>query len=81
MTDPKIAQKGPYVMELDAGKYFWCACGHSANQPFCDGAHVREAPGIEPLEFELTEKKQVALCGCKQTGTPPFCDGTHTKLP
>ena len=40
MTDVVIAQKAPYAIDVEAGKsYFWCACGRSANQPFCDGAH------------------------------------------
>jgi CDGSH-type Zn-finger protein len=78
--EPKIAQKAPYIMDLKAGTYNWCKCGHSANQPFCDGSHARLNTGMAQVEFTLKEAKKVALCGCKRTGKPPFCDGTHTKL-
>jgi CDGSH-type Zn-finger protein len=78
MSKATIAQKGPYVVELKAGTYWWCACGKSKTQPFCDGSH--KGSGLEPVKFELTETKQVALCGCKHAGTSPFCDGTHNKL-
>ena len=78
MNDPIIADTKPVVMELDAGTYFWCSCGKSAKQPFCDGAH--KGTGLAPLKFELTEPKTVALCNCKQTQNKPFCDGAHTQL-
>lgn len=78
MEEPKIAQKSPYVMDLQPGTYFWCACGRSANQPFCDGLH--KGTGFMPMKVEITESKKVAFCGCKHSGNSPFCDGTHTKL-
>jgi len=78
MAEPVIAQKEPYVMELEAGDYFWCACGRTKNQPFCDGSH--QGTGIEPVPFTLAAKTKVWLCGCRHTGTPPFCDGTHKTL-
>ncbi len=78
MTEAIIAQKEPYAEELEAGTYYWCACGRSKKQPFCDGSH--EDTDIEPVAFELTEKKTVYLCGCKQTAGPPFCDGAHEKI-
>ncbi len=78
MEKPIIAAKQPAVLSLDQGTYYWCQCGRSKNQPFCDGSH--KGTGITPVEFSLTEKKQVALCQCKQTNTPPFCDGTHKTL-
>ncbi|XP_074892565.1 CDGSH iron-sulfur domain-containing protein 3, mitochondrial [Buteo buteo] len=75
---PVIAAKQPFPVELKAGKkYAWCACGHSKNQPFCDGAHRKAAPGISPLRFIPEEDKTVWLCGCKRTRSPPYCDGTH----
>ena len=82
MTDklePHIARKAPYAVEVEAGKkYFWCACGLSKNQPFCDGSH--KGTDFTPLEFKLDQPKRVALCMCKHTGAAPFCDGTHRKL-
>ena len=80
MTDnPVIAQKSPYTLELEEGKtYFWCRCGRSKNQPFCDGAH--KGTGIEPLKFTATADGPAALCGCKQTDDEPYCDGSHNML-
>ena len=78
MSEPKIAGRAPNVVELDPGDYFWCACGHSASQPFCDGSH--RGTGMAPLKFTLEEKKKVALCACKRTQSPPFCDGSHRSL-
>lgn len=78
MEKPRIAAKQPAVLSLDPGTYYWCQCGRSRDQPFCDGSH--QGTGIEPVEFSVNEKKEVALCQCKQTKTPPFCDGTHKTL-
>lgn len=79
MSEPLVVRKSPEVLELEPGTYFWCACGRSQKQPFCDGSH--KGTGFTPVKFELTEKKTVALCLCKRTGNPPFCDGTHRRLP
>jgi len=78
MADPVIAQKSPYILTLEAGKYMWCACGKSKNQPFCDGSH--KDTSFTPKEFVLENKSTVALCGCKHTGDAPFCDGTHNRV-
>lgn len=79
MAEALVAQKGPYEVNVEAGKsYFWCACGRSAAQPFCDGSH--KGTGLTPLKFEAKESGTVFLCGCKQTGDRPFCDGTHSGL-
>ena len=74
---PICTQKMPYVIEEEPGKKAWCACGKSANQPYCDGSHV--GTGCVPVVVEITEKKHVAWCGCRKTGNAPFCDGTHSK--
>jgi CDGSH-type Zn-finger protein len=78
MNNPVIADKKPVVTELAAGKYWWCACGQSKNQPYCDGSH--KGSGFVPLEFNLPATKRVALCACKHTASAPFCDGSHKKL-
>jgi len=78
MKEAKIAQKAPYVIDEKAGKKYWCACGESKNQPYCDGSH--KGTGIVPTEVVLTEDKKVAWCGCKQSANGAFCDGTHAKL-
>jgi len=76
--EPEMPQKMPYVMELKPGKYAWCACGKSKNQPFCDGSH--KTTPFKPIVFEIKEEKKYAMCGCKRSGNKPFCDGTHKKL-
>lgn len=79
MTDPVIAQKGPYAVDVEAGKrYLWCACGRSKTQPFCDNSH--KGTGIVPVPYKAEESGRLYFCGCKQTGTPPLCNGTHSKL-
>ncbi len=78
MDEPKVAQKGPYTLELQPGTYWWCACGRSRTQPFCDGSH--KETDIAPIKIEITETRQVALCGCKHTLNKPYCDGAHDNL-
>jgi CDGSH iron-sulfur domain-containing protein 3 len=78
MAEPLVAQQSPYAVELQAGDYWWCACGRSKRQPFCDGSH--QGTGITPLRWTLPEAGKVWLCGCKHTGRRPFCDGTHQKI-
>jgi methylamine---glutamate N-methyltransferase subunit C len=79
MPEPKIAARTPIAVELEAGKeYFWCSCGGSKNQPFCDGSH--EGTGFTPLAFTPEENGEAYLCRCKRTGNPPYCDGSHARL-
>ncbi|MEL6283431.1 MAG: CDGSH iron-sulfur domain-containing protein [Pseudomonadota bacterium] len=76
---PKIAQKAPYPVEVEEGKtYFWCSCGQSANQPFCDGSH--KDTEFTPLKYEAEKTGKVFFCGCKATAKTPLCDGSHSKL-
>jgi CDGSH-type Zn-finger protein len=76
---PKVAAARPVALELEAGDYWWCACGLSEEQPMCDGSH--KGSGMAPKKFTVAEKQKVWLCQCKHTGDSPFCDGTHNKLP
>ncbi|PTN09731.1 CDGSH iron-sulfur domain-containing protein [Mangrovibacterium marinum] len=78
MKKGKIAEKSPVMLEMEPGTYYWCKCGLSANQPFCDGSH--KDTDFSPMEVKIEEKKQVWWCRCKQTDNPPFCDGSHKKL-
>lgn len=79
MTDPVPAQKAPYEVTVEAGRsYFWCACGRSKKQPFCDGSH--SGTDIAPVMYKATEADTLYFCGCKATKGQPFCDGSHNNL-
>lgn len=78
MDKPVCAQKSPYAVELEAGDHWWCACGLSKKQPFCDGSH--KGTGFAPVKFTMEKAEKKYLCGCKATGNSPFCDGSHNKL-
>ena len=80
MTDAVIPQKSPYAVEVEAGKtYFWCSCGHSKKQPFCDGSHQNTA--FTPVNYKAEAARKVFFCGCKASAKAPLCDGAHNKLP
>jgi CDGSH iron-sulfur domain-containing protein 3 len=77
--EPKVAQKGPYTVELEAGKeYHWCACGQSKIQPFCDGSH--KGTEFHPIAFKAEKTGRAYVCGCKRTRAKPFCDGSHKNI-
>jgi CDGSH-type Zn-finger protein len=79
MTSATIAQKFPYVVDVEAGKsYYWCACGKSKTQPFCDGSH--QGSGMTPVEFKAQDTGAVYFCGCKHSGNGALCDGSHKAL-
>lgn len=73
-------QNQPCVIDEQAGEKWWCACGQSKNQPYCDGTHKTLGTGITPIHVVLDAPKRIAWCGCKQSGNKPYCDGTHKKL-
>lgn len=76
---PTIAQKAPYPVEVEAGKtYFWCSCGKSQSQPFCDGSH--QGSEFTPVAYKAEQTETKYFCGCKMTANQPFCDGSHSKL-
>lgn len=76
---PTIAQKSPIAVNVEAGKtYYWCTCGKSATQPFCNGAH--KGSDFAPLAFVADATKTAYLCACKHTKSAPYCDGSHAKL-
>ena len=78
MKEPECPQKGPYGVELEPGRYFWCSCGLSASQPFCDGSHSGTA--FKPAMFEISERATVWLCGCKKSTKGELCDGSHNHI-
>lgn len=79
MEDPKVAKKGPYAVEVTEGQdYYWCSCGQSKAQPFCDGSH--KGSSFTPVQYKAAKSGTVYFCGCKHTKTPPLCDGSHNEL-
>jgi CDGSH-type Zn-finger protein len=79
MPEPRVAQKMPFTVPVEAGKtYYWCACGQSAHQPFCDGSH--KDSGFTPMAFAAEKDGPAYLCGCKSTKNAPYCDGSHRAL-
>ena len=73
-------QNEPFMMDVKPGDYYWCACGESLKQPFCDGSHAKKNAGKQPLKVTIDSDKKVAWCGCKESEAKPFCDGSHSRL-
>lgn len=79
MARGDIATTSPIAVDVEEGKnYFWCACGKSAKQPFCDGSH--QGSEFAPVKWTAEESGKKFFCGCKQTDGQPFCDGSHKNL-
>jgi len=79
MSEPKIAGTRSIKLELEPGAYWWCACGRSQSQPWCDGSH--KGTEFKPLKYEVAETQRCSLCACKRTQHPPLCDHAHRLLP
>ena len=76
MSDPVRASDSPYPVDVESGKsYYWCSCGKSSNQPFCDGSH--KGSDFSPVKYDASQSKTVYFCGCKATANKPLCDGSH----
>jgi CDGSH iron-sulfur domain-containing protein 3 len=79
MTGPVVAAKAPIKVGLEAGKdYWWCSCGQSKNQPFCDGTH--KGSGFTPMKYTAEKTGDFWLCACKHSSNKPLCDGTHKTI-
>ena len=78
MPEPEIGGRVPKLVNLEVGRYWWCACGRSKNQPYCDGSH--QGTEFLPVQLDVEEERRAALCQCKRTSNPPYCDGTHAGL-
>ncbi|MDX1804922.1 MAG: CDGSH iron-sulfur domain-containing protein [Alcanivorax sp.] len=79
MDKPQVPTRQPYPVELKKGdRVFWCACGRSANQPFCDGSHL--GSGFTPVAYTAPRDKIVFFCGCKHSRKGAVCDGSHVKI-
>ena len=79
MANAEIAQRGSFPTEVENGKtYWWCACGRSKNQPFCDGSH--KGSEFSPMEYKSGKDGTVFFCGCKRSNRAPLCDGSHSRL-
>ena len=80
MAEPVVAQKSPVNVNLVEGQtYWWCSCGRSKNQPWCDGSHA--GTGLTPIEYTAKRTRSMMMCACKATKKGPFCDGSHSSLP
>jgi CDGSH-type Zn-finger protein len=78
MTTPLRASNTPFAANVEAGKdYWWCSCGQSKAQPFCDGSH--KGSSFTPVKYHAGTSKQEHFCGCKASGNAPLCDGSHKK--
>jgi CDGSH-type Zn-finger protein len=76
---PEIAGRAPITVDVEAGKsYWWCACGKSKSQPFCDGSH--KGSGFSPIEFKAEKSEKTWFCACKRSAKKPLCDGSHKRL-
>ena len=79
MDKPVVVDRKPMKVTLEAGDYYWCSCGKSSNQPWCDGSH--KGTSFKPVGMKVEEDSEAHMCLCKHTKNPGYCDGSHAKLP
>ena len=78
MTKGQRAGDGALAIEVKHGKsYYWCSCGRSSKQPFCDGSH--KGTNFSPVLYKADLTKKMFFCNCKHTNNEPFCDGSNNK--
>mgnify|MGYP003943662939 CR=1 FL=1 len=77
-AEPQSPKRAPYVVDETPGDKWWCACGHSGSQPYCDGSHA--GTDFSPVKVTIDAPKKVAWCGCKRSANAPYCDGSHARL-
>lgn len=79
MSEAVVAATAPVGVDVEEGKaYFWCACGRSKTQPFCDGSH--KGTDFTPVKYEASASRKVFFCACKRSAKSPLCDGSHNAL-
>lgn len=76
--EPECPQRSPYVVQETPGEKYWCACGRSKKQPYCDGSHA--GTEFKPIQVTIASPRRVSWCGCKRSKSAPYCDGSHRRL-
>ncbi|MEI8102104.1 MAG: CDGSH iron-sulfur domain-containing protein [Chlorobium sp.] len=72
-----MEHKKPYIIKEQPGTKYYCGCGRSKNQPYCDGSH--KGSEFFPRSVVIEAEKTVAICSCNKSASLPFCDGAHKR--
>ena len=78
MEKPRIAGYRSKKMDMKPGIYFYCTCGMSKNQPFCNGAHKNTR--FKPTKVTIEKNEMIPWCLCKYSDKGHICDGKHREL-